>query len=84
MISCILLPLASQFVWFVTHCRSPKGDLALLQTVAFTGATLYSIGDLHGFAVRLFSGFVVNKYVFSTYKKYLLVRTEKGEGISNG
>jgi hypothetical protein len=41
------------------HCRSPKGDLALFQTAAFIGATLCDIIAPHGFAVRLFSGFVV-------------------------
>jgi len=42
-----------------SHCRSPKGDLALLRTAAFVGATLCGINDLHGFTVHLFSGFVV-------------------------
>jgi len=42
-----------------SHCRSPKGDLALLQTAAFIGATLCGIIHLHGYAVHLFSGFVV-------------------------
>jgi hypothetical protein len=38
------------------HCRSPKGDLALLQTAAFIGATLCGILHLHGFAVRYLVG----------------------------
>jgi len=35
--------------------------LLLFQTAAFIGATLCGIIYLHGFAVRLFSGFVVIK-----------------------
>jgi len=41
------------------HCRQPKGCLALLQTAAFNGATLCGIIDLHGYAVRSFSVFVI-------------------------
>jgi len=44
------------------HCRSPKGDFALLKIAASIGATLCGIKDPHGFAVRLFSGFVVNLF----------------------
>jgi len=34
---------------------SLKATLHLLQTAAFTGATLCGINDLHGYAVRLLS-----------------------------
>jgi len=44
------------FVIFVPSCsahwRLPKGRLALLQAIAFIGATLCYIIDLHGYAVR--------------------------------
>jgi len=46
-----------------THWRQPKGRLALFHIAAFIGATLCGIIHLHGYAVRLFSGFVVKSFV---------------------
>jgi hypothetical protein len=54
------------FTWgrTVGHLKVP---LLLLRTAAFFGATLCGIIYLHGYAVRLFSGFVVKLKEISFY-----------------
>jgi len=63
------------FVLVRAHCRSPKGSLALKTNSDIIGATLCDIIHLHGFAVRLFSGFVVEILHFLFVVKKLFPTT---------
>jgi hypothetical protein len=53
-----------------------KATLLFFQTAAFIGATLCGIIHLHGFAVRLFSGFVV-EFSINLLQKIVFLNLQK-------